>query len=526
MKKIIFYISIIALIGTFQSCNDALNLTPQGFVAYKDMYNTKDQINLALNGMYNSLGSPGMYGTNLFIYTAIGNDESYYRSNSSPGNIGVFNHNTNSADNYVNNLWNSSYIGIDRANSIIAAMESSPADSLVKVSAMAQAKFVRAWIYFILADNFGGVPIRLQPTESFLSAAIARNTLLEVYTQVLKDMTEAEAILPTLNQLGATGLGRPSKSAAQALLARITLKMAGQPINDASKYKDAKDWADKVIKSTLHKLNPDYKQIFINQCQDKYDPKECLWEIEYTISPTGATTANFGLMGYRNGIQCADLDTGFCSGIVGPTKRLWDAYADVNDKRRDWNIAPYIFNSTTTLPIVTTRTFFTAVQIWDRYPGKWRREYELVKPKVKFQTGTNVPVIRYADVLLMYAEAENEMNGPTIEAFDAVNLVRLRAGAAAYNLTTVPTQAAFRAMIMDERLRELCFEGIRTHDLIRWGVYIPTMKALANDITLNAPPAFKFAATSGNNIADRDVWFPIPLSELTNNKLMVQNIGF
>ena len=514
--------------GSFQSCENDINLAPEGFVPYAEMYNTKDQINLALNGIYNALGSQGMYGGNLFIFTAMGNDESWFRgSTSSNGTVGVFFYNYNSSDYYVTTLWNSCYIGIDRTNSLLAAMETSPADSVVKVSAIAQAKFIRACIYFNLVDNFGGVPLRLKPAESFAESSIARSTVQEVYNQILKDLTEAEAILPVITDLGSTGTGRPSKSAAQALLAKVCLTMAGQPLNDATKYQAAKKWASKVMDSKLHSLNPDFKKVFINQCQDKYDPKECIWEIEFTINPTGATTANFSLMGYNNGISCSDIDTGYVSQKIGPTKKLWDTYNDFNDKRRDWSIAPYVFKTTTTVPAITTRTYYTSTQIWDRYPGKWRREYETTKPKVKFQTGINVPVIRYADVLLMFAEAENELNGITDSAFMAVNLVRTRAGAYTFSSTNITSPEQFRSMIRDERMRELCFEGVRTHDLKRWGILIPTMKALANDISINAPTSYKIIpAVAGNNISEKDVVFAIPQSEMTNNRLMIQNVGF
>ena len=527
-----FIIIILCIAAFFSSCSDELKTTPQGFVPYNAMYDTKDQINLALNGIYNSVSSIGMYGGNLFIFTAMGNDESWFRGSvSTNGYVGVHFYNYNSSETNISSLWVSAYTGIDRANSLLAAMDKSPADSLIKTAAIAQAKFLRGCIYFNLVDNFGDVPLRLSSVASYTGVPIARSPRLTVYNQIIKDLTEAEAILPVITNLGPTGTGRPSKSAAQALLAKVFLTMAGQPINDATKLVDARTWAKKVMDSNLHSLNPDYTQVFINQCQDKYDPKECIWEIEYTINPTGATTANYSLMGYNNGIACSDVDTGYVSAKLSPTKKLYDIYTDANDKRRDWNIAPYSFKTTTTstAPVVTTttRTNFTAIQIWDRYAGKWRREYEVANPKVKFQTGINVPVIRYSDVLLMFAEAENEINGPTTAAFNAVNLVRTRAGAASFTLTTTPNKTAFKNMIIDERMRELCFEGVRTHDLKRWGILVSTMKTLANDILVNAPAAYKIIpAVAANNISDRDVVFAIPQLEMTNNSLMVQNIGF
>jgi hypothetical protein len=96
------------------------------------------------------------------------------------------------------------------------------------------------------------------------------------------------------------------------------------------------------------------------------------------------------------------------------------------------------------------------------------------------------------------------------------------------DLTSAETSSyeAFRQMIQDERARELCFEALRRPDLIRWGIFIPEMKAVANDITVNAPAGVKYAATAGKNVSERNLLFPIPLSEMSLNKALVQNPGW
>jgi hypothetical protein len=143
-------------------------------------------------------------------------------------------------------------------------------------------------------------------------------------------------------------------------------------------------------------------------------------------------------------------------------------------------------------------------------------------------------VIRYSDVLLMKAEAENEVNAPTSAAYDAINMVRRRA----YNkplgvadvICDMPAgldKPKFLAFIQDERARELCFEGIRKHDLIRWDIYVKTMNDLGIAITAAAPTAYKYAANAGKNTTDRDVLFPIPTTEMTVNKqIKEQNYGW
>jgi hypothetical protein len=115
-----------------------------------------------------------------------------------------------------------------------------------------------------------------------------------------------------------------------------------------------------------------------------------------------------------------------------------------------------------------TKKAIAATNIYSRNCAKWRREYELASPKNKNYTPTNFPILRYADVLLMHAEAENEVNGATAEALASLNLVRKRAG---LTDTTIADQDGLRMEIRNERARELCFEGVRRHDLIRWGIY-------------------------------------------------------
>jgi hypothetical protein len=160
-------------------------------------------------------------------------------------------------------------------------------------------------------------------------------------------------------------------------------------------------------------------------------------------------------------------------------------------------------------------------------------EYELLTPKNRSYNGTNFPVMRYSDVLLMKAEAENAVNGPTTAAYDALNQVRRRAYEKPLTAPDAVADAPaglskddFFAYVVDERSRELCFEGIRKHDMVRWGTYITGMKALAADITATAPSNYKFAAKSGDNMTARNVVFPIPNSEVTANHLVTQNPGW
>ena len=315
-----------------------------------------------------------------------------------------------------------------------------------------------------------------------------------------------------------------------------------------------------------------------------------------------------GRLGSRNGIRCTDVDSGYSPGRINAFANFFYKY-EVNDRRRNWNIAPFQFN---TVSGRTSRAYWTPAQIWNRNSAKYRRYYETLLPRNTNFTPFNFPVLRYSDVLLMFAEAENEINnGPTQAAIDAVNLVRRRgygkklygegvktitvntqgsgytaattvtitggggAGATAVPTITsgrvtaititdigqkytaaptititgsgtgamatatistpddadlkpaeIATKESFLTFLQNERSRELCFEALRKMDLIRWNILITTMKALSDDITANAPAAFKYAANTGANAVaagSKYLLFPIPTYELSLNPLLTQN---
>lgn len=169
--------------------------------------------------------------------------------------------------------------------------------------------------------------------------------------------------------------------------------------------------------------------------------------------------------------------------------------------------------------------YYAATDIENRHAAKYRRPYERVLPRNKNYTPINFPLLRYSDVLLMYAEAENEVNGATAEAKAAVKQVRDRAKASDKS-TAIGTKDDMRQLIRDERFRELAFEGIRKYDLIRWGIFQSNMKSLASEIETSAPAAVRYMALAGKNVAERDLLLPIPIAEISLNNAIKQNPGW
>ena len=175
----------------------------------------------------------------------------------------------------------------------------------------------------------------------------------------------------------------------------------------------------------IHALNPDYAQVFINYAQDKYDIKESILEVEFWGNRGDAYTES-GYVGYVNGPFSYNLLTGGGFGGVSVTANYYYKF-QTEDLRRDWNIANFKYDATGPSGSKTPITTTSSASLYDRNAAKFRREYEIVTPKNPFFTPENYPLLRYSDVLLMFAEAEYEVNnGPTSAAYNAINLVRKR----------------------------------------------------------------------------------------------------
>lgn len=522
MKKNLFLILLLAI--SFGSCKKFLDTKPQDFVSPENYFNTEDDMQRAINGVYNRLvdNYGRMYQRGLWSYLAV-SDEFFY-SNVSSNNLKVSDFDASNLD--VSRFWEVAYQGVDRVNQVIANINKPEMNETKRNSIKGQALFLRGYLFFLLTTNFGDIPLKLKPTSSPNEIPLPRTPIAEVYAQIVKDMKEAESLCLPISQLPTNEV--VSQTAVQAILARVYLKMAGAPLNEVARYTDALLYANKVISSGMHSLNPSYQQIFINHSQDIIEPKECIWEIGMYGNQQGVEQLA-GSVGIDNGILCSDNTIGYSAGTMRVTKRVYDYYK-ATDLRRDWAISPFYYKTTNG---VTTATNYSATQIYDRNIGKWRRQYELLVPKHRTYNSTNFPVIRYADVLLMKAEAENYVNGPTAEAYLAINQVRRRgfgkSTVTADATVDVPaglSKSAFLKELQDERSRELAFEGLRKHDLIRWDLYLTNMSSLITEIVANAGATWQRAAYAARNTTSRNLLLPIPSTELVSNPNIKQNTGW
>lgn len=525
--KYIFSLLVASLV--FSSCEKFLETTPTDFLHPSVYYNSEKELEYALTGVYDILGHSRLYGAYLHSRHNMEADEGFYNS---PSLDGLFSNKFTPGDPEIKAFWQVLYLGTSRANVLLANVNNNTAIAeSFRNRIRGEALFLRAYYYFLLVQNFGDVPFFLEPATGLQDIDRSATPSREIYEKIIEDMETAETLVDPIQTIGFGG--RVSKSAVRGILARVCLNAAGEPVNDITKYEKASYWAKKVIDDTAagHELNPDYADVFIKYAQDKYDYKESIWEVEFWGYNTGAEQ-EAGYLGSWIGIANTNSNNniGYSFGRIYATGKLYRTYEN-GDLRRDWNIAPFRYNPDgTKSPFTTTPS---KSEQYNRNAGKYRREYELGTSKGSQPTPINFPLLRFSDVLLMYAEAENEIHGaPTTDALEKINLVRRRAFGhllpTANPLTIgnndLPTMSkyAFFTAIVDERSRELCFEVLRRPDLIRWGMYFETMKdnlAIINDdLGVDA-----WQGRYSKNVSQQHIIYPIPVYELELNKKLAQH---
>lgn len=563
----------------FTACN-FLETTPNDFIDPDDFYKDDTEAFMGLAGIYNTLNSSNVYGEK--YYQAVGTDDLTYYYTSSTAEVGLSNNNYTANDANLAAIWQGLYEGINNANYFLERITDAPVTEENKKLYRGEATFLRAYFYFLLAQSWGDVPLITTAqtnTDNYMPniKATPQATVLKFVTDEMeKVLNDGENY--SIGTIQTVGSGRVSRSAVKGILARVYLKRAGWPTNETELYAKAKYWAGEVINpqdgSMTHSLNlQGYDQVFINLASDTYDPAEVIWEVEFKGNRQDSHT-NAGRVGSLIcGIQNADVlqtSLGYSYGRHCVTPGLWDLYNDLDgdgipelistkdesdplnekynrDERKDWNIAPYRFQKRDDATVYWKRNweyigdvklnnngdpdlkegnqqFATRTQYIERNAGKFRREYELVTPRDKNYTPINFPLLRYSDVLLMFAEAQNKAEGtPSVESIAYVNEVRTRANAPE---VTITDSQDFQRLIEDERGRELCFEGLRKMDLIRWGKYKSAMEKVslyATDARWSSGRQYLLVYATNGATSDRYQWLPIPTRELGLNNLLQQN---
>jgi hypothetical protein len=517
-KQRMAIVAAAGLLAVTIACNDKQFLTerPFDFIGPSNFYNNAGDALAAINGVYadfiNSTGD-NYYGRNfvMLVEHTTGMWTSRLSATNERSQPDVYALPVSHA--YVQSVWASAYDAINRANSVLDHVPTIAMDEALKNRILAEAKFLRATHYFNLVRMWGDVPLKLHETQGLDSLAGARTAAKDVYAQIEQDLKEAIAVLPSSKTYTGNDIGRASRGAAKTLLAKVYLQRAGTGVGTAADWASALAMAKQVQSDGDYSLVTDYKSLFdfiggtVNERNG-----EVIFAIENTRAPG---------LGGRIGSHVAPNATapflGASTNGSFEAESIFFASFRADDKRRDgtfvlsWNrngtIVNYVPNNAASSPYASETPF----------PRKF------LDP---LMTGTgaeepNYIMLRYAEVLLMIAEAANEVsNGPTPEAYAAVNAVRARAGIPA--MTPGLNHDLFRDSVFNERRWELSLEGPNGYfDSQRnW----PWAKArIEASMRFARSNSSKFPKANNSPIPDKYKLFPIPQRALDLNSKLVQN---
>jgi hypothetical protein len=493
MKNMLRFVLLTISLLINNSCRDYLEKLPLGETVLGSI-STENQAILFVNAAYEPLlwgrGDPmqGHYFNDMWILGDLMSDDTETPvdpNNSSERalqDFNVFPDNPNLRD-----WFGSGFVGIARCNIVITNLAGAPDDIFkpgVKDRCLGEAHFLRALYYFDLVKVFGGVPLIEKPITSLEETRVARATDQETWAFIEKDLVTAASLLPSVQKYRNTAdLGRASKGSTNALLAKVYLYQ--------QKWALAAKAAEEVINSNDYALTADYLAQFINQTDQ--NTIESIFEVQaYKTNGWGGGTEislDFGRWGFNN-----------------PTQELVDAY-EAGDPRRVYTIFKtgddrfgQVYDSkkgpNTVTGFLARKYVFDPATMGEAVNGWTNGE------------GVNYVVLRYADLLLMHAEALIEQNIRLQDALADINLVRSRPGVKMPPLT-MGDQADLRKKMRHERRVELALEGHRFFDLIRWGNQYATPL-----LTAQGKVNFQY---------EKHKLFPVPQIEMDLNPLLVQN---
>ena len=494
----------------FFGCAD-LEQTSLSSIDRDNFYQSKSDIETAINGIYQEFTVDGFYGmfNNQSIY--INDLQTDYVKAGAQTNSAHIREISNFAiqptNLFVGYAWEEHYTAINRANVVIDKVsEASWLDDAAKQNYINESRFLRALMYFNLVRYFGGVPIVLHDGEG---EGAPRNSVDEVYEQIVADFTAAESLPANYTHLDS----KASSLAATALLSKVYLVWAQTSsekgkANQRDNYQKSINYAQKVIDSGKYRL---LDKFIDNWSVDKKNGPEHIFSIEHD------RTVNANVTGHCTfATNWSDAEP-----VLLATSSRYYEESDGKDQRRDGSWAKRIYNPN------TGTDFVFSVPRFRKYIDSLNFANPASSGNAAGQS-TNTVIIRYAEILLIKAEAENELNGPTPAAYDAINQIRRRAYWSPYhNVQYAPsdgsplelsglTQEEFREKLREERRLEFILEGQRWFDLIRWHILVSYVKQ-------NTPASEPLKL---QNISKRNYLLPLPLEQIILNPKLEQNWGY
>jgi starch-binding outer membrane protein, SusD/RagB family len=525
MRKI--YTAIIATLLVATSCNNnELDIENPNQITTQQFWKTPADAEQSVNAVYSTFHRTGLVRWMHFI-TIVRSDEAFSTSPAPwiRNYYDLFNY-QNYNDGLITSIWSDCYIGINRANQVLDNVPNITMDETLKQRLLAEAKFLRGTFYYTLAQHFGNVPVLLnasKPTD--YPSTTPQN---EVYAQAAQDFSEAAGSLPV--SYDANNLGRVTKGAAYAMLGKVYMQL-----RDYQAAKDAFAWLVEGEGKDVYSLVNDYRDNFLEATENN---SESVFEWQLAANPNDAFDNDAGdgnpnntpdKLNYGSSLPpfFAPRPIGFTDGQA----RRWVIHEmlqeeqtngdrdpriaasfiyDSTDERgpdftmiygQTWTSRNYSNDETDPIAVATNRTVYLRKFLNDA-----------VMNGEVFHSGNNYRYLRYADVLLLYAEALNAI-GQTDDAYQYVDQVRERAGLASLSSTKPGLlEDAFLEQLKHERITELSGEGHRWEDLSRWGDLGPDLA--------DRDPAFS------NFIVGKHELLPIPLYDLDINPNLDQNPNY
>ncbi|WP_234572646.1 RagB/SusD family nutrient uptake outer membrane protein [Rhodohalobacter sp. 614A] len=491
------FLAVILMILTIAGC-DFLEENPVSTITSDNYYQSEEDAVAATNALYDylSVGTAGIFDPTFggiffndywVFHDLVSDNVTEKLTGQEYRNLSLFNH---TADNVrIEYYWQDLYKTINAANTVVDKIPPIDFDNMRKQHLISEARFIRAMMYFELARTFGDVPLIIQATADVSTSYQPRTSKEAVYAQVISDLEFAEQ---NLSDSYRVGKGRPTPMAATALLSKVYLYMEN--------YEMAAEKAQEVIESNEYFLWDDFADIFKIENMNE-------GEIIFAVNFSGTQSEGFKPNQYLVRLLPSGLDQDGegpenAQGWEVPTDDLYNSFYNLDRRKEVTFIESFTYSDGST------------VQFEPHFGKFWDQEAE---PRAN-NTDMDVIYLRYADVLLIYAEALNEVNnGPTPQAYDAINQVRRRArfdGTTERNV--LPDIAGlnyqqFKDAILKERRWEFVLEGQRWGDLVRMDKLVDIVNASGKE-NASPEPFHKL--------------FPIPQRELNINKNLTQNPGY
>ena len=480
MKKHRLLIAILICtltLSTVTSCNDFLDAENISNSNEEQQFDSTADAFTALIGVYNQVIGDDGYGQRLNLYFPQSADDfktsGDYNCNDRRG-LSTYGACTSNPD--LNKPFLKLYSGIERANLVIKNIPlssvfqtGSAAEKELMNRYLGEAYTLRAQFYYDLIKNWGDVPLQLVPSSDLESVYLPKTDRDVIYEQMLADLATASALVPWRSEAGGSNT-RITKAAVKGLRARIALARAGYSLrrdprimargsNPEVYYKIAYDECKDIITKGDHGLNANYEAVF-RALHD--NTEDAAHEVIYAVGAFGGNAATDSKIGYYNGMRHSDNSNWKSSCGVNAIATYFYEFGKF-DLRRDITVASMQINDANQA-ILSTGVLCT--------DGKFRKSWTNITGTAQ-NLAIDWPMIRYSDILLMFAEADNELNGtPSALAVNAVQQVRNRAYAGNLGQAgTIPTdKAGFFNFIVQERLLEFGGEGLRKYDLLRWNL--------------------------------------------------------